>query len=362
MCLDVANASNADNANVQQYPCQGTANQRWYLQPDNPYTPTYYYIKSLQSHKCLDIAGAVLGNGGNAQQYGCIGVTNQRWQISAASAATTDWFYVKSVNSGRCLTVAGASTSSNANVDQYDCVNQDNQRWRWNFYVEKHVERVAPQNAWCTSSTFVSDADWNRNFDTARSLYRPFGINLVHTSSDRVTYCSDALFNLGVNDSTSYPDCPVGPGSWTPLACADWLEDVHLGKIITVISATPDGQSNGDQNFIQLANGSNWGDQCPPGSCPTSANDNTSHIAHELGHYLGLPHTQGTDDSGDDWLQGTAPHPTLPGDQCDAQGPSRPAVGNNVMSYYFPCVPEISTDQGIIARITAMARWAGPLQ
>ncbi len=57
-CLDVVNASTADQANVQQFICRGTANQRWYVIPNIIPTTNApdgtYRIVNMNSGKCLD--------------------------------------------------------------------------------------------------------------------------------------------------------------------------------------------------------------------------------------------------------------------------------------------------------------------
>jgi hypothetical protein len=352
-CLNVAGASNANNANVQQYECVGAANERWFLEPDSTFNPSWYYIKSLNSGKCLDIAGGALGNNGNAQQYDCTGVDNERWRIQPTPSAGE--FYIRNVRSGRCLTVADASLSNNANVDQFDCVGGLNQKWQWNNFAQKTVRRVIP-NTLNGAQVQVSDADWNRNLTVAQNVLHADGIRLVHNAAThRHTFQSDALRNLGLTDNM-YSDCPVGTGLKTPYQCADLVARTNWpNDIVMFLSRSTGGSSSGDWSFVQLANGP-WADQCSSvgDSCSDTGNDNSAHIAHELGHYLGMPHTF------DDYLADTPDDPQAAA--CSARSPNPPAVSNNVMGYYYPCQPTISRSQGIMARVTSIARWAGSSQ
>lgn len=73
MCLDVAAASTADGAIVQQAPCVGgAANQEWKLVRK----PTGYEVRARHSNKCLTRDSA---SPASVTQITCTGYTNQIW-------------------------------------------------------------------------------------------------------------------------------------------------------------------------------------------------------------------------------------------------------------------------------------------
>jgi hypothetical protein len=123
-CLDVADASRADGANVQQYTCHGGANQRWRVVA----VPNDFRVRlvNVNSGKCLDVANAGLADGANIQQFTCHGRANQLWQLRFA--ATNRWFLVAG-HSLKCADVANASRADGANVQQYTCHGGLNQVW-----------------------------------------------------------------------------------------------------------------------------------------------------------------------------------------------------------------------------------------
>lgn len=132
-CLDVAGASTADGANIQQFQCHFGANQQWKIIPN--LGPTYepdgtYLVINVNSSKCLAVAGASTADGANVQQYTCHRQANQRWFIRydqhRGDRAT---YRLVNVHSGKCLEVAGSSTRDGANVQQSTCQGGYNQRW-----------------------------------------------------------------------------------------------------------------------------------------------------------------------------------------------------------------------------------------
>lgn len=133
-CLDVAGASAADSANVQQFRCHLGANQQWKIIPNvNPttYEPDgTYLVININSGKCLDVVGASTADGANVQQYTCHRQANQRWIIRydqhRGDRAT---YRFVNVRSGKCLEVASSSTADGANVQQSTCYGAYNQRW-----------------------------------------------------------------------------------------------------------------------------------------------------------------------------------------------------------------------------------------
>ena len=74
MMLDVTMASRANDANVQQFPWNGSGAQRWRVQGSQ--------IINVNSGKCLDVAYQSRADGGNVNQWDCHRGASQSWQIA----------------------------------------------------------------------------------------------------------------------------------------------------------------------------------------------------------------------------------------------------------------------------------------
>ncbi|WP_249345688.1 ricin-type beta-trefoil lectin domain protein [Microbispora sp. H11081] len=111
-CLDVANASTADAAQVQLWDCNGQTNQTW--------TSTSAQELRVYGNKCLDAAGT--GNGAKVQIYSCWGGDNQKWRVNSDGT-------IVGVQSGLCLDAVGAGTGNGTKIQLYSCWGGDNQKW-----------------------------------------------------------------------------------------------------------------------------------------------------------------------------------------------------------------------------------------
>ncbi|WP_182910016.1 RICIN domain-containing protein, partial [Microbispora sp. H13382] len=111
-CLDVANASTADGAQVQLWDCNGQTNQTW--------TSTSAQELRVYGNKCLDAAGT--GNGAKVQIYSCWGGDNQKWRLNSDGT-------IQGVQSGLCLDAAGGGTGNGTKIQLYSCWGGDNQKW-----------------------------------------------------------------------------------------------------------------------------------------------------------------------------------------------------------------------------------------
>ena len=76
--LDVAGASTANGAAVDQWPYSGTANQQWSIIS----VGGYYKLISRNSGQALDVAGQSTANGAHVDQWPDSGTTNQQWSIA----------------------------------------------------------------------------------------------------------------------------------------------------------------------------------------------------------------------------------------------------------------------------------------
>ena len=125
-CLDVSGGSTVDGANLIQWPCHGSDNQRWKVQSTDD---GYIMLQSKHSGKCLDVARESTVDGANMIQWSCHGRDNQKWKVEV----TNDGFVMlQSKHSGKCLDVSGGSTVDGANLIQWPCHGSKNQK----FYFE----------------------------------------------------------------------------------------------------------------------------------------------------------------------------------------------------------------------------------
>ena len=128
-CLDVYRSSTADRANVQQYTCNTTSNQIWYFRLKLYATNVYHYeVRALHSDKCLDVEGPSVADGANVHQFGCRDTSNQRWLLFPSGAV--GYYEIRAFHSDKCLDVYRSLTTNGTNVQQYTCRGTNNQFWR----------------------------------------------------------------------------------------------------------------------------------------------------------------------------------------------------------------------------------------
>ncbi|THV36456.1 RICIN domain-containing protein [Glycomyces buryatensis] len=149
-CLDVASASTANGATVQQYDCWNGANQQFEVRDSGS---GYAQIIARHSGKCLDVASASTANGATVQQYDCWNGANQQWDLRDAGGG-----YVQIVarHSGKCLDVASASTANGATVQQYDCWNGANQQFEVRDSGSGYAQIIARHSGKCLDVTSAS--------------------------------------------------------------------------------------------------------------------------------------------------------------------------------------------------------------
>lgn len=156
--LEISGASNADGANVVQWPDLGGPNQRWIIrEPING----YYSLINVQSGKALEVYELSTVNGANVVQYDYWQGDSQLWQILDSGDG-----HVQLVNrlSEKALTVAGSSRDDGANVEQNTPTEASNQLWKLEFLggvdgpVEDKSVTNGPENHWSMSGdTFSHD-------------------------------------------------------------------------------------------------------------------------------------------------------------------------------------------------------------
>jgi len=348
-CVDVADASTANNANVQQFDCSEGLNQKWSIGSTTVASGvSYFSLVSSQSGKCLDVAGASTANNANVQQFTCNGGDNQKWQMVENSDG---YVTLKNKLSAKCLDVAGASTANNANVQQFTCGTDGNQRFYFAIFENRHVQVVQIAKSNGTLRQTQSDAAVADHVARANGVYGRYGLRLSYdAASDKSNVNSDALFALGESPEVTRtcPDGTVG----TPSVCAQRFASANWPGKVVLLSRPGNAFTSGGASFIVIGQmGSNSTFVC--NNVP-----DTQWVAHEFGHYLGLGHTFFGDG---DLLSDTRPDPQA--DSCLAPhtatgvAPDGSIVDtNNPLSYYYNDAIKITPFQAGLARAGAFTR------
>lgn len=152
-CVDVADNSDRNGANVQQWSCHGGSAQNFALQ-EQP--GGYYLLVNERSGKCLDVAGFSTLDGGNVQQYKCNGTDNQLFRLTLG-----EYYTFANKGSGKCLDVTGVSSADGANIQQWTCSSSTNQQFALRATQPARTYNAGNQIATEGASTFVYDANGN---------------------------------------------------------------------------------------------------------------------------------------------------------------------------------------------------------
>lgn len=123
-CLDVADESKEDRANIVAWSCTHKSNQKWVLVDVDD---QFFQIKSLHSKKCLDIASASMDDGANVLQWTCNQSDNQLWEKVSVDDS---FFMLRSKSSGKCLDADQGDSGDSDNIQQWQCNQTENQQWR----------------------------------------------------------------------------------------------------------------------------------------------------------------------------------------------------------------------------------------
>ncbi|MFD9323636.1 ricin-type beta-trefoil lectin domain protein [Streptomyces sp. NPDC060053] len=113
--LDVAGGAAVDGTAVQLYDCNGSAAQRWTVQPDGS-------IQALG--KCLDVVGGSTADGARTQLYDCNGTGAQRWSYNATTGD------VVNTAANKCLDVTDNSSANGAGGQIWSCTGAADQKWQ----------------------------------------------------------------------------------------------------------------------------------------------------------------------------------------------------------------------------------------
>ncbi|MFD0899288.1 RICIN domain-containing protein [Actinomadura sediminis] len=108
----------------------------WNFQPVAGIPDTYTAV-NRQSGKCLDVNGLSTADGAAVQQWTCNGGANQRFTLRKVTSSGSDShdYQLVARHSGKCVDVSGISTAPRALIHQWPCNPADrtgpaNQTWR----------------------------------------------------------------------------------------------------------------------------------------------------------------------------------------------------------------------------------------
>lgn len=114
MCLDIASGNPYDHANVNQYPCHGGDNQRWYFE----WRTGGAALVNVATGTCLDVPGFDTRAGTRLQAYTCNGGSNQTWAPKAHNLVDA---YGPLSAPTLCLSVRGGASATSQPVEQATC-------------------------------------------------------------------------------------------------------------------------------------------------------------------------------------------------------------------------------------------------
>lgn len=124
-CATVPGSSSDNQVPVTQETCAAdTLNSQWRF-TDN--SNGYVRVLAQHSGKCLDVADKSTADGAEVKQYDCGWGDNQRWRFETLPDG-----YVRIVakHSGKCLAVRGGSTTAGAGIVQSTCDGSPGQAWK----------------------------------------------------------------------------------------------------------------------------------------------------------------------------------------------------------------------------------------
>jgi galactose oxidase len=197
-CMNVSGNSTSSGANIIQWPCAGTGNERFTAVPQG----NFYQVVAQHSGMCLTVNGASTSSGASIVQSACGTEANKLWTLRAVGRA----YQLVAQNSGLCATISGASQANAAQVVQSPCGTGQNQLWSvsaatlrssWTGVIPLAVNPIALANLpdgnllmWSAYDRFTFQGDvGNANSRTYTSVFEPASsssseILVTHTGYD----------------------------------------------------------------------------------------------------------------------------------------------------------------------------------
>ena len=130
----MANASQRNKGNVQQWSNTGSDAQRWVIEDVGE---GYYKLINVSSGRALDVESSSPDSGANVWQYAYNDSTAQKWKFTRDEDGS--YRIQAACAPERSLDVSGSSADDGANVQQYDSNDSSAQKW--------YLRQVEPQDA-----------------------------------------------------------------------------------------------------------------------------------------------------------------------------------------------------------------------
>jgi galactose oxidase len=121
-CVTIPNGSSQPGLQMVQLPCRGPLDEQWTLQA---VSGGYYQIVSLFNGLCLEVAGASLADNAAVQQSTCTSSPSMTWNKKVSGS----WFQLIAQHSGKCMAISGGSRNYGAAVVQIGCGTAAQKRW-----------------------------------------------------------------------------------------------------------------------------------------------------------------------------------------------------------------------------------------
>ncbi len=116
-CLDENNYTTVSGAQLDEWGCNGGANQQFTLTPTATGSSTYF-LHPMTPDDCVDIAGSSTASGAAVTQYPCTYASNEQFTLHAVG---TNVYQVVAQNSGLCIAPSGGSGSNGTGIVQVAC-------------------------------------------------------------------------------------------------------------------------------------------------------------------------------------------------------------------------------------------------
>jgi hypothetical protein len=127
-CLNLPNASTADNVWMEQWTCGNVTTELWYF--DTNSDGTMFKIRSASSNKCLNFQGAVYTNGTRIIQSGCGTYAHGWFELEYTYDANNnlyppgEWWWIQGAYApgwSGCLHQQGAVATNGGKATSWQC-------------------------------------------------------------------------------------------------------------------------------------------------------------------------------------------------------------------------------------------------